>query len=255
MIPVSFPRSCVLCSPATSPNSPSDTVMCSQGWTHSAPRSPVSPILWTCLCCRCCVVAVVLSLLLLLLSQVAEAIVKGSPSIASQAQFVFVPGPGDPVPMGGMLPALPMEDFLVRGVRKRLPHATFATNPARLRFLSQEVVVFRRDLFRQLRRLCVIEPKEEESASALVKTLADQAHFCSVPSNSLTVSPDYDPLLRLYPLPHLVVIAEADHAWEASYKGCDFLCPGSLSSAGSFATYRPSTGVVQFAQLPGVSAP
>jgi len=190
-----------------------------------------------------------------LMDQLAEAIVRGGPTIAAQAQFVFVPGPGDPVPMAGMLPAQPMEDFLVRGVRKRLPHATFATNPARLRFLSQEMVIFRRDLFRQLRRLCVIEPKEEESASALVKTLADQAHFCSVPSNCLTVPADYDPLLRLYPLPHLVVIAEADHAWEATYKDCDFLCPGSLSSTGCFATYRPTTGVVEFAQLPGVAAP
>eukprot|EP01065_Artemidia_motanka_P011328 TRINITY_DN16085_c0_g1_i1.p1 TRINITY_DN16085_c0_g1~~TRINITY_DN16085_c0_g1_i1.p1 ORF type:complete len:554 (+),score=160.10 TRINITY_DN16085_c0_g1_i1:55-1716(+) len=183
------------------------------------------------------------------LTKLADAVVAGSAEIAKKAQFVFVPGPGDPTPAHGVLPAHPIPEVFTAGVRRRLPNAVFATNPARLRFLSAEMVVFRDDVYAKLRRRCILPPLEEEYQDALCKTLADQAHLFPLPSDCVTVAPSLDPLLRLYPLPHFVVIADGQRAWNTEYHGCDFVSPGSFSRFGSFVVYRPSNGEATFERL------
>jgi hypothetical protein len=112
------------------------------------------------------------------------------------------------------------------GVKERLPNCMFASNPCRyalvrvlharqplhsrahycrIRFYTQEIVVFRADTFSRIRRHCVVPPVDTEpQLQQLVATICEQAHLCPLP---LTVQPvywDYDHALRLYPLPDVV---------------------------------------------------
>jgi hypothetical protein len=67
--------------------------------------------------------------------------------------FVFVPGPADPYDVSNLvLPRRPLPTFLTKGVREKLPKVTFASNPCRITFKSQEIVVFREDMMSRMLR-------------------------------------------------------------------------------------------------------
>lgn len=52
------------------------------------------------------------------------------------------------------LPAFISEEFT-----KRLPKSVFATNPTRIRYCTQEIVVFREDIFTKMCRNCIRFPE------------------------------------------------------------------------------------------------
>ena len=64
------------------------------------------------------------------------------PVLADEGRFVFVPGPNDPG-AGATLPRAPLSNYFTGALRERVTHASFATNPCRLRFYAQEIVIFR----------------------------------------------------------------------------------------------------------------
>lgn len=64
------------------------------------------------------------------------------PRVKDVAKFVLVPGPGDPGP-GAILPQPPIPAFFTKELQRLVPSAVMATNPCRIRFYTQEVVVFR----------------------------------------------------------------------------------------------------------------
>jgi len=64
------------------------------------------------------------------------------PLLANEGRFVFVPGPNDPG-AGATLPRAPLPNYFTEALRERVKHASFATNPCRLRFYAQEIVIFR----------------------------------------------------------------------------------------------------------------
>lgn len=72
---------------------------------------------------------------------------------------MFVPGPGDPGP-GAVLPRPPLPEAVTKRLREVVPGAVFATNPCRLRYGSQELLLLRDDLQKRLRRLCLRDPVE-----------------------------------------------------------------------------------------------
>lgn len=189
-----------------------------------------------------------------LMEQIADAIVRGSADVANYAQFIFIPGPGDPVPCHGVLPMHPIPDTFAAAVRRKLPNAEFAPNPGRLRFLSVEMVVYRDEVYRRLRRHCVIPPNDEDE-KVVTKTLADQAHLCPIPTRNTAIIPAYDPFLRLYPLPHLVILADRDREWESEYCGCQFINPGNFSRSGSFVFYKAADGTYAFNKVGNTPAP
>ena len=70
---------------------------------------------------------------------------------------MFVPGPGDP----GITAALPrpgLRKSLVGRLPAVLPRVTFASNPCRVRYKSQDLVFIREDLQSRMRRACVLPP-------------------------------------------------------------------------------------------------
>ena len=79
------------------------------------------------------------------------------PCLREECRWVFVPGPGDP----GVAAALPrpaLRRSTLGRLPEALPRATFASNPARVRYKSQDLVFMREDLQGRMRRACVLPP-------------------------------------------------------------------------------------------------
>uniref|UniRef100_A0A3Q2PCT3 DNA polymerase II subunit 2 n=1 Tax=Fundulus heteroclitus TaxID=8078 RepID=A0A3Q2PCT3_FUNHE len=79
------------------------------------------------------------------------------PSIHSSSRFVFVPGPEDPGP-GAILPRPPLAEHITEDFRQRVPCSVFTTNPCRIQYCSQEIVIMREDLVNKMCRNCVRLP-------------------------------------------------------------------------------------------------
>ena len=93
------------------------------------------------------------------------ALIEEFPRLREESRWVFVPGPGDP----GVAAALP-RPALRRSTLGRLPaalpRATFASNPARVRYKSQDLVFMREDLQSRMRRACVLPPTLADAGAA-----------------------------------------------------------------------------------------
>jgi DNA polymerase epsilon subunit 2 len=92
-------------------------------------------------------------------------IISEYPQIANNAKFVIVPGTQDPG-MGKILPKRPIPDIFVEELKKRITHIRFASNPCRLRYYTQEIVIFRENLLRKMQRYSlqpILSPKSEGS--------------------------------------------------------------------------------------------
>jgi DNA polymerase epsilon subunit 2 len=171
-----------------------------------------------------------------------------------------------------LLPAPPLPEALVAPLRATLGNrAHFPSNPARLRLHAREVVVFRSDVAARLRAAALLPPNSGSSgnndgnnnasastgASATFEhaalTLLQQAHLCPLPLDAAPVSWDVDGGLRLYPLPHALVLAGggrgggrgAARGCDASFEGVECFDPGSFSKCGSFRGYSPADGSVE----------
>ena len=76
------------------------------------------------------------------------------------SHFIFVPGPLDPW-SGTVLPRPAIPAVFSQRLTQRIPRARFVSNPCRIRYFGQEIVVCREDLMgRMMRNLVGI--KEEE---------------------------------------------------------------------------------------------
>lgn len=73
---------------------------------------------------------------------------------------MFMPGPSDMGP-GQILPQPPLPRKLTGDLRTLLPNAIFASNPARVRWGSQEIALFRGDLSGRMRALSLLPPDSE----------------------------------------------------------------------------------------------
>ena len=84
------------------------------------------------------------------------------PAVLRASHFVFVPGPHDPYP-SKLLPTRAIPDVLTEKLRNLAPNNIhFTTNPCRIRYFSQEIVIFRADLMAKMLRN-VVQMKSDES--------------------------------------------------------------------------------------------
>jgi DNA polymerase epsilon subunit 2 len=164
------------------------------------------------------------------------------PILAQTAKFLLVPGPKD-YDICPPYPRKPIPDQFTEDLRKRVRHVTFTSNPARLRFFTQEIVIYREDLLRKFQRNSIVpahaqrgitsasdaeyseenvneviddvmdsdEPQSRVRSEgqmttefSLVKSLIHQGHMCPLPLHSTPIYWEYDHAFRLTPLPHLV---------------------------------------------------
>ncbi|KAG6821618.1 hypothetical protein H0H93_000127 [Arthromyces matolae] len=128
------------------------------------------------------------------------------PRIVRETHIVLVPGPLD-ITVNGTLPRQRLLSSLVTRLQDKVPKIHFASNPCRIKFFDQEIVIFRDDIMsRMLRHVVGVKPNadSDELKRFLVQTILDQGHLSPFTINIQPTLPDYDHTLRLYPLPTVV---------------------------------------------------
>lgn len=172
------------------------------------------------------------------------------PLLLEKCHFIFIPGPNDPAGPR-ILPRPPLPKFVTEELLKRVPNAIMATNPCRLQYCTQEIVVIREDLVTKMCRNNIHFPSEGEIPDHFARTIISQAHLVPLP---LSVCPVYWPLdsaLQLYPLPDLIVTADKFNSFSTAHMECQVMNPGSFPrSEFSFKVYVPSTKAVEDSQIP-----
>ncbi|KAH7914209.1 DNA polymerase epsilon, subunit B [Hygrophoropsis aurantiaca] len=165
------------------------------------------------------------------------------PQITRSTHFVFIPGPLD-ITSSSILPRRPLLSSFVSHIKSKVPRAHFASNPCRLKFFGQEIVVFREDtMSRMLRNTVGIKPNVtgEDLRRYLVQSILDQSHLTPLAASIQPTTADYDHSLRLYPLPTVVVLADRYEKYKLTYNGCHVFNPGCfVGSSFSFSTYCPA---------------
>ncbi|TFL05869.1 epsilon DNA polymerase [Pterulicium gracile] len=165
------------------------------------------------------------------------------PLIARTTHFVLVPGPGD-ICANSILPRRPILSTFFTRLKSKVPKLHLGSNPCRIKFFNQEIVIFREDtMARMLRNVRGVKPNVETNdlKKFLVQTILDQAHLSPLANNIQPVSSDYDHALRLYPLPTCIVLADKYDRYKLTYSGCHVFNPGSfIGNNYSFSAYKPA---------------
>uniref|UniRef100_A0A8C1TS72 DNA polymerase epsilon subunit n=1 Tax=Cyprinus carpio TaxID=7962 RepID=A0A8C1TS72_CYPCA len=158
------------------------------------------------------------------------------PSIHNSSHFVFVPGPEDPGP-GMVLPRPPLAEHITEEFRQRVPFSVFTTNPCRVQYCSQEMVVIREDLVNKMCRNCVRLPSSNLDIPSHVSQSFIYICVCVCEIR----------LLRLCP------IVDKYDPFNVCNTDCLCINPGSFSRSGfSFKVYYPSNRTVEDSKLQGL---
>ncbi|UZJ52846.1 hypothetical protein CBS101457_002166 [Exobasidium rhododendri] len=186
------------------------------------------------------------------------------PSVLKKSHFIFVPSSEDPFSTSILprkrLPKSITESLVQRvlrgtgGNRQMVEKFQFVSNPCRLIYFGQEIVVFRDDLMQRMLRNTIrlkTEAKELDLKKYLVSTILDQAHLCPLPQSARPILWEFDHTLRLYPMPTALVLADKFQRYELTYEGCHVFNPSSFKE-GNFAwtTYYPASGKAERSELP-----
>lgn len=171
-------------------------------------------------------------------------VLEGYPVIHGNISLVFVPGENDhwqsPVWPKQSIPKL-FGNRLTRMARS----VEWVSNPTRMIYLSQEIVIARDDVGSRMRRHSIRFPhKGEQSteseidrieqlpprvseARKLVKTLLDQGHLSPFTKNLKPTVWHLDHTLQLCPLPQVLILCDTSAPqFDVTYNGCKCLNPG-----------------------------
>lgn len=177
-------------------------------------------------------------------------LILGFPDLVEKSQFLFVPGSQDPG-SANILPRPPLPSAVTVGVGERIPSAQFCSNPTRIQFCTQEMVIYCDDIMSKLCRNCVKFPsKSANLPSHFVKTILSQAHLCPLPLHVRPVYWKHDHTLWLYPLPDLVVLGDKCDPFTETLNDCTVANVGSFVKSGfEFKVYLPSTNIVENSKI------
>jgi DNA polymerase epsilon subunit 2 len=169
--------------------------------------------------------------------------------------FVFVPGPNDPT--AGPTQVLPRPSILplfFKSFQEKVSNSVFTSNPAHIRFYSSEIVIFRDDLQQKLRRHSILTQNLESSTHSLnehvVQTVFTNSHLSPLPTHIRPTVWCYDHALRLYPIPHGLILADKCNTFEISHHESKAFNPSSFPVDFSFVIYRPLANKTEFHQVP-----
>jgi DNA polymerase epsilon subunit 2 len=172
-------------------------------------------------------------------------------------RFIFIPGPNDPG--AEMLPRTPLTNYLTSDIAKDIPSVIMGTNPCRVRHFSREIVFFRHDVLKLLRRHEVVPlrqpgqegtPNQEHVRNEMVRILLDQGHLAPLPLQESNIMWDFDHTLRLYPLPDAVFVGGVSKPFEGEHQGCIFCSVGPFYRDGAFHAYSPIKEYVEVCGAP-----
>lgn len=122
---------------------------------------------------------------------------------------------------------LSLPKYVTEEMLRYVPNAIFPTNPCRLQYCTKEIVLFRADILAKLMQGTLHRPRKEEIGDSVTRTIVSQGHLSPISLAALTVHWNFDYCLRLYPLPHLVVLGDKAESYQGSYKGCQLINPVS----------------------------
>ncbi|KJH51781.1 nucleic acid-binding domain protein [Dictyocaulus viviparus] len=149
----------------------------------------------------------------------------------SSTHFVFIPGPDDPC-LSSVLPRPHLPGLLFKYF-EQIPNCLFATNPVRIQYASQEIVIFRNDLVEKMCRHAVNTVTSENIPKSFAKTILSQVHLSPLPSHISPILWEFDHAMSLYPLPDVLVIADKFRSFAENLTETVVCNPGSFSN-GSF---------------------
>ncbi|POM65779.1 DNA polymerase epsilon subunit [Phytophthora palmivora] len=161
------------------------------------------------------------------------------PGIAENSRFVLVPGPNDPG-SSRAFPRHPLPDLCTRDLIRKVPNVTCTTNPCRIRYYTQDIVIFRDDLQQKMQRHAILPPMPSEQEEAamdeseivqsvsqtdiskhLAKTLIDQAHLCPLPLMANPINWDFDSSLQLFPAPDVLILGDSTEQFQLGYSAIE----------------------------------
>lgn len=171
-------------------------------------------------------------------------------------RFIFIPGQKDPGAQ--TLPKGPLSDYMTAGLAKEIPGVIMATNPCRLRHCSKELIFFRHDVLRLLRRHEVVPLREPGGGAPspahvqqeMVRLLLDQAHLVPLPLAESNVLWTFDHTLRLYPLPDAVFVGGVSQPFDNRYLECNFCSVGPFHLDAAFYAYYPVANELTACDVP-----
>jgi len=174
--------------------------------------------------------------------------------IAQQSRFIFIPGSKDPGPISNMLPRPTMLNSISQKVQKYLPNVVFSTNPTRIQYCSQEIIVTKLDILRTLdlltleRQITNPERSHDDKVNDMVKTVKSQAHICPLPIDVQPIVDTRDHTLEIPCFPDLLVYGQG--ALNIRQFNRENVCsPGSFGERGLFQVYFPASREVQESEV------
>ncbi|XP_050406951.2 DNA polymerase epsilon subunit 2 [Patella vulgata] len=171
------------------------------------------------------------------------------PTLIKTCKFVFVPGPQDPG-LATILPRPAIPNSITEELRRKIPSAIFTTNPCRIQYCTQEIVIFREDIVTKMCRNCVKFPSDGDVPTHFAKSIISQGHLCPLPLHVCPTYWAYDRSLRIYPLPDLVICADKCDPFTTTQVECTIMNPGSFPRTNfGFKVYYPATREVQESQI------
>lgn len=171
-------------------------------------------------------------------------------NLKNETDIVLVPDIEDPT-AANILPRPPLPNCVVQDLLKRNKRVILATNPCRLQYCTQEIVVCRLDLLRKLCRNTIKFPETGQLADHFVRTLLCQGTLAPFTQLVLPTFWDFDASLSLYPLPDLIVIGDNSTDFQRTHNDCTVVNTGSFPrSKFSFKLYTPNSKTIEDSQIP-----
>lgn len=192
--------------------------------------------------------------------------------IINETTLVFIPGVNDPwnsmVNLGtaGVWPQKPVPMNFVQRINRVCKNIVWGSNPTRIAYLSQEIVLVRDDINSRMKRhnilFPLVEEKKREEAAAMqerlqmdendgttsisqlikstdqlpakvqesrkiVKTVLDQGHISPFTTDIRPIVWDLDYTLQLSPIPSTLILCDTTAPeYDVTYNGCKTLNPG-----------------------------
>lgn len=177
-------------------------------------------------------------------------LMKGFKNLVENSTFIFMPGPDDHG-INSIIPRPSLPELCFQDLKEAAPKVMLAPNPCRLRYCTQEMVLFRQDLHVRLRRSAQAATNRNQSYfDHIMTTLLHQGHLCPAPLQGQPIYWELDHTLHLYPTPDVLVLGDDAPVNCSNHHGCVCMCPGSFSAKGTFMVYRPSTQTAETSSIP-----
>ncbi|MBW0490514.1 hypothetical protein O181_030229 [Austropuccinia psidii MF-1] len=187
------------------------------------------------------------------------------PRVTQHIHLVLIPGPHDPWDSTTLpRPSLPrciVKPLLHPSTQIPKENLHLASNPCRIRWMSQELVILRDNLASKMCRNIMSDVLKDPTLATheaevdvtkyLVQTLLDQGHLSPFSINTRPILWEYDQALRLYPMPTTLVLADAYPPYNLTYEGCHVFNPGSfgVGSRPTWANYYVATRTSEPSEL------